>query len=344
MVEIDRNQRLNALDFRKGVEDALARIQSDIVRTPLESSAVLAQEFSGQVFIKWECAQVSGSFKIRGALNKIRSLTREQKKRGVVSASTGNHGLALSRAAKLENVDLELFLPENAASEKVLRLELEGTRLRFFGLSCERTEIHARREAEASGRIFISPYNDLDIIFGQGTLGLEIAEDLPEVDDVLVPVGGGGLIAGIAGFMKSRSRPTRVIGIEPAASSFMQASLRAGRLVEIKERRTLADAVAGGIEPGSITFPLCARFVDEVLSVDEALLRRSMRALYELHGRIVEGAGALPLAGLRKYPSRFRNRRIVLLASGGNVSPALFRKMTGGKNVRTGGRAGAPRS
>jgi len=325
------HQEREARLLAAGVENAYARIRPDIIETALEYSPLLSLVFGAHVYFKWECDQITGSFKFRGALNKLRTLSSARKRKGVVSASTGNHGLGVCRAARIEGVDLVLYLPENAASAKIARLRKAGAVLRFFGTSCEKTEAHARSEAASSGRVFISPYNDREIIGGQGTAGLEILDQLPGVEDVIVPVGGGGLIAGIAGYLKCRAPGVRVWGVEPARSAFMKASLRAGRLVAVKEKKTLADAVAGGIEPGSVTFPLCRRYVDEVVTVSEEGLTAAVRLIHEVHGKVVEGAGALALAAMMKYRARFRGRRVVLVASGGNISPGRFQSICHGR-------------
>lgn len=316
--------------FIQGIINAYARIHDVIIRTPLEYSPALSEKLKAHVYFKWECEQTTGSFKFRGALNKIRSLSPGQKAKGVVSASTGNHGLGISHAAGLEGVALTLYLPENASRVKIEKLEKMGAALRFFETSCEKTEMHARREAASSGRVFISPYNDLEIIYGQGTIGTEILKDVPDVEDVLVPVGGGGLIAGIGGYIKFHKPDARIFGIEPAHSAFMKASLESGRLVEIKEKMTIADAVAGGIEPNSVTFPLCQKYVDGVVTVSEGAIKRSMRTMYELHGRTAEGAGAVALAALMTYPEKFQGRKVVLVVSGKNISRELFKKICHG--------------
>ena len=324
---IDRPKIPRGPEFIRGVDRARARIAGDIVRTPLEYSAFLSLAFGAHVYLKWECAQATGSFKFRGALNKLRTLRPGERRKGIVSASTGNHGLAVSRAARIEGIALDLFLPENAAALKIAKIRSEGVAPRFFGRSCERTEIHARRTAESSGRAYVSPYNDLEIVFGQGTIGREILEDLPGIEIIVVPVGGGGLIAGIAGYLKAWKAGIRVIGVEPAASAFMKAAFAAERLVDFPEKPTVADAVAGGMEPGTVTFPLCRAFVDEILTVGERDIRRAIRTLWAVHSRTVEGAGALPLAALLAHPAAFRNRRIGLIVSGGNISPDLFRRI-----------------
>jgi len=171
-------------DLAAGVRAAHGRIRNDIVRTPVEFSEALSRATGARVFVKWECDQITGSFKLRGALNKLRCLTPEERERGVVSASTGNHGLAISHAARLEGIDLRLFLPTTASAVKRKKIAALGIRPELFGQSCEQTEARARDEAARTGRVFVSPYNDADIIHGAGTVGLEIAEDVPEASSL----------------------------------------------------------------------------------------------------------------------------------------------------------------
>ncbi len=313
-----------------GIRTAYARIAADIRRTPVELSAPLSRETGARVLVKWECDQVTGSFKLRGALHKLRSLSAEDRARGVVSASTGNHGLAVGYAARLEGVALKLFLPETVAVEKRAKLEAMGVDIEVRGSSCERTETLAREAADRAGQVFISPYNDLDIVHGAGTAGLEIIEDAGGFDDVLVPVGGGGLVAGIAGAVKDARPGARIIGVEPETSDFMAASVRAGRLVDVEERQTVADAVAGGIEPGAVTFPLCCELVDLFVPVPEDCIVRAMALIFEHHGKTVEGAGALPLAAMLHAPGLLRGRTVVLVVSGGNISPRRFAGIVAG--------------
>jgi threonine dehydratase len=317
------------IDFLRGVPEAYRRIAADIRRTPLERSGPLSRDFGADIHVKWECDQITGSFKLRGALNKLRSLSPGERARGVVSASTGNHGLAISHAAKLEGVGLKLFLPETVAAVKRERIEALGVDVEVRGTSCDRAEALARESAAGAGRVFVSPYNDPDIVLGAATTGLELAADLARFDDVLVPLGGGGLVAGIAGYLKAVRPGVRVFGVEPDTSAFMAASVAAGRLIDIEERPTVADAVAGGIEPGSLTFPLCRDLLDGIAVVPEALVPRAMALVHERHGRTVEGAGALPFAALLHEPSRWAGRTVVAVASGGNIAAARFREVTG---------------
>jgi threonine dehydratase len=268
------------------------RIRADIRWTPLERSPGLSRLTGADVHLKWESLQLTGSFKIRGALNKVRSLSAEERARGAVTASTGNHGLGVSLAARLEGIGLTVVLPSSASAEKRRRLAASGTAIVDHGKTCEEAEVYARRLAAETGRVYISPYNDEEVIAGQGTIGLEVAADFAGAASVLVPVGGGGLVSGIATYLRPVLKSAKILGVEPEASACMAASLAAGKIVPIDEGETIADAVAGGIEPGS-----------------------------EQHGRRVEGAGALPLAALLSDPVRFAARPTVLIISGGNVSP-----------------------
>ena len=317
------------VDYAAKIKEAYERIKADIRRTPVEYSEPLSRETGAKVYVKWECDQTTGSFKLRGALNKLRSLSPEDRAKGVVSASTGNHGLAISHASRLEGIRLKLFLPETVAAIKKKRIEDMGIDVEVRGASCDKAEAIAREFAARTGRVFVSPYNDWDIVFGAGTVGLELAADLARFDDVLVPVGGGGLIAGIAAFLKAVRPGVRMIGIEPETSAFMAASLAAGRLVEVDERPTIADAVAGAIEPGSITFPLCRDFVDAIEVVPEASIARAMAVVFERHGRMIEGAGALPFAALLESPDQHAGRTVVAVASGGNIAVERFREIAG---------------
>jgi threonine dehydratase len=305
--------------------EADKRIRPEAVETPLEYSSALSRLTGAEVYLKWEDRQVTGSFKFRGALNKVRSFSAEERRQGAVTASTGNHGLAASLAARMEGIDLTLVLPASVTAEKRRRLAQTGTAILELGETCEQAEIAARRLARETGRVYISPYNDEDVIAGQGTIGVEIARCLPRAGTVLVPVGGGGLVCGIASFLKSPGNNVEVLGVEPGTSAFMAASLAAGRIVEMDEGETVADAVAGGLEPGSITFSLCRELLDGIVSVREKAIREAMLALFEQHGRMVEGAGALALAALLEANPRFRGRTTVLVVSGGNVSPLSFR-------------------
>jgi threonine dehydratase len=316
-------------NLRAKIVRAAGRISRDIRRTPLEFSPHFSRMTGREVYVKWENEQDTGSFKFRGALNKVRSLGPEERQSGAVTASTGNHGLGVSLAARMENVDLTLVLPLHVSAGKRKRLEESGAKIFDFGQTCEQAEIYARRLALESGRVYISPYNDEEVIAGQGTIATEIAEDFPGADTIIVPVGGGGLVSGIAAYLKAGRRTVRVYGVEPENSAFLAASLAAGKIVEVDERETIADAVAGGIEPGSITFPLCQEFLDGILTVGESAIREAMSLLLERHGRMIEGAGALPLAALLSSKAQIEGQKVVLVVSGGNITPEAFAQAVG---------------
>ena len=317
------------IEFPKDVLEAYARIRGDIRRTPLEFAGDLGRAAGARVLVKWESDQITGSFKLRGALNKLRALSPGERSLGVVSASTGNHGLAISHAARLEGVGLTLFLPRTAAAVKRAKIEALGVDIRTFGDDCGATEVHAREYAAGAGKIYVSPYNDPDIIAGQGTVGVEVLEDEPAVEDVIVAVGGGGLIAGIAGYLKAMKPGTRIVGVEPETSAFMKASVEAGRLIDVDEQPTVADALAGGIEPGAITFPLCRDLVDVFMTVPESAIVAAMATVQRSFGKRIEGAAAVPIAGLLGEPERFRGRTVVCIASGGNIDPVRFDALIG---------------
>ncbi len=317
------------IEFPKDVLEAYARIRGDIRRTPLEFAGNLGRAAGARVLVKWESDQITGSFKLRGALNKLRALSPGERSLGVVSASTGNHGLAISHAARLEGVGLTLFLPRTAAAVKRAKIEALGVDIRTFGDDCGATEVHAREYAAGAGKTYVSPYNDPDIIAGQGTVGVEVLEDEPAVEDVIVAVGGGGLIAGIAGYLKAVKPGTRIVGVEPETSAFMKASVEAGRLIDVDELPTVADALAGGIEPGAITFPLCRDLVDVFMTVPESAIVAAMATVRSSFGKRIEGAAAVPIAGLLGEPERFRGRTVVCIASGGNIDPVRFDALIG---------------
>jgi threonine dehydratase len=304
------------MDWMDRVDRAYDRIRADIQRTRLIHSSFLSRLTGAEVYLKLENEQKTGSFKFRGALSKVRSLSPEEKRKGIISASTGNHGLGVSLAARLEEVSLILVLPRTVAPEKKKRLAQFGIKILEDGGSCEKAEARARQLAEETNRVFISPYNDEDVIAGQGTIGLEILADLPDA--------GGGLASGIGAYLKSRGSRARVFGVEPVNSAFMAASLEAGKIVEIEEKETIAEALAGGIEPGAVTFSLCREFLDGIVTVKEQAIKGAMSLLFEESRIMVEGAGALALAGLLEEPSGFKDGRVVVVLSGGNIAPQTF--------------------
>lgn len=312
------------------LEEVLAaerRIRPHVWETPLVHSAYLSRSSGGRVHLKLENLQLTGSFKLRGALNKLISLTEEQRSKGIVTASSGNHAAAVAFALEKLGIEGTIFLPENTAQAKVESLRLVGANIQLYGDDCVKAEIHARKIGQKAGLEFISPYNDLKIIGGQGTVGLELERQIGGIEAVLVPVGGGGLVSGIAGYLKNRSPKTEIIGCQPQNSAVMFESVKAGRIVDIPSLPTLSDGSAGGIEPGAMTFALCRELVDDFILVSEAEIRQAILCLLEQQHLLVEGAAALTVAAFLQKKSRFKNKTVVLILSGAKIGLDTLRKI-----------------
>jgi threonine dehydratase len=315
----------------RSVEHAAKRIAPWIRHTPLERSGYLSALAGAEVFMKLENFQVTASFKARGAFNALLSLSPEQRARGVVTSSTGNHANAMAHAMPLLGVEGEIWVPESVSPVKRTQLEMRGARLRLLGGDPGEVEGLARREAEASGRHYVSPYNDPDVVAGQGTIAREILADLPEFDEILVPVGGGGLIAGIAGYLKAQRPGVRVTGVLPENSPVISESVKAGRLLEIPWTESLSDATVGWAEPGSITFPMCRDWVDDWILVSEARIREAIRMNIDMHSMLVEGAAGLAGGAILADPARFAGRRVVLLICGARIASTTLAKVLASK-------------
>ncbi|MFN0087776.1 MAG: threonine/serine dehydratase [Blastocatellia bacterium] len=301
--------------------DAEARIRARVRETPVDESLPLSELSGCRVFLKLEHLQHTGSFKLRGATNKILSLDEGELERGVVAASTGNHGMGVCHAARAAGARATIFLPRETAEAKLSMIRLLGGEAVPEFRDCLDAEIQARRIAAASGRVFISPYNDPEVVAGQGTIGVELARHLDRIDAVFIAVGGGGLIAGIGAYLKVVRPETRIVGCWPANARAMYESLRAGRILEVAEEPTLSESTAGGVEEGSITFPLCRQTIDDLILVEEEEIRGAMRLLAETERWMIEGAAAVPLAALLKNRKAYQGRNVVILLCGRNIDP-----------------------
>ncbi|MDX2033038.1 MAG: threonine/serine dehydratase [Blastocatellia bacterium] len=301
--------------------DAETRIRPHVRETPVDESPALSERSGCAVSLKLEHLQHTGSFKLRGATNKLLSLSAEQLERGVLAASTGNHGLGVCHAARAVGARATIYLPRDASETKIAAMRRLGGEPVAAYHDCLDAEIQARRAAGIAGRVFISPYNDLDVIAGQGTIGVELARQQERIDAVFIAVGGGGLIAGIGAYLKSVRPETRIVGCWPANARALYESLRAGRILDVPEEPTLSESTAGGVEEGSITFPLCQESIDDSILVEENEIRTAMRLLAETERWMVEGAAAVTLAALLKERERYRGQRVVLLLCGRNISP-----------------------
>ncbi len=315
------------LDIAREVREAEHRIRGYIRETPLEYSRPLSDIGRANVYLKLENVQLSGSFKIRGVFNKILSLDLGDKEIEFVTASTGNHSAAFAHAISTLNLQGIVFLPENASPAKIRDIKQYKVNIRFYGRDSVETERFARKFAEEKGLMYISPYNDPKIIGGQGTIGVELERQLRDIDYILAPVGGGGLISGIAGYLKEVLPHVEVIGVQPENSAVMYHSIKAGKILKIESKPTLSDGTAGGIEEGSITFELCRRYVDNFILVSESEIAKSILFILERHHLLIEGAAALPVAAYLRDPSRFRGGNVVLVLSGCRIGLGTLKEI-----------------
>ena len=314
------------IDIKTSVDEAERRIAAHIRVTPLEPSPVLSELTGARVYLKLENLQVTGAFKARGAFNRILSLTPDQQEAGVVAASSGNHGAATALAAQSLGIRSIIFVPMGAATIKMDNIRRLGGDVRVFGVDGGDTEVHARAYAQEHGMTYVSPYNDEVVIAGQATVAAEIERQLPAVDVVVASVGGGGLIAGVAGYLKAVRPSRRAIGASARNSMAMAASISAGRLIETEYLPTLSDGTAGGIEPGAITFDLCRALVDQWVDVSEDEIISGLRLFIESHHMLCEGAAAVAIAGVLNAKESVRDKNVVVVICGANISAGRLKE------------------
>jgi len=307
-------------EIKKEAIEAENRIREHIRETHVEYSPFLSQSGDCNVYLKLENLQLSGSFKLRGVMNKLLSLDNKEKETELVTASSGNHGAAFAYALKKLGLRGTIYMPSIANQAKIEGLRYYDTELKFHGTDCIETEVFARNAAEKNHLQYIPPYNDLKIIGGQATIGIELQRQIENINTVLVPVGGGGLISGIAGYLKSMDKNTEIIGCQPENSAVMYESVKAGKIVEMESKPTLSDASAGGIEKGTITFDICKEYVDDFILVTEEEIKEGIKLFIEKHNMLVEGTAALPAASYLKTVEKFKNKNVVLILSGARIS------------------------
>ncbi len=301
---------------------AYERIHPLVRATPVEYSPDLG------AWLKLEHVQKTGSFKFRGASNKIAMLTPEQASKGVVTASNGNHGLGVAAAAESRGIDAEVFVSSQVSPAKARRIESHGARIHSAGDDPLSAELAARKAAGESGRVFISPYNDRDVMAGQGTIAVELVRQMPELDAVYVAVGGGGLIGGIGAYLKAVKPSVEIVGCWPENSPVMWECMQAGRVVDVPEKPTLSESTAGGLEPGSVTLDVCRRVIDRAVFVSENEIREAMIRVLETEHWLIEGAAGVAVAAYLKEP---RGEKAAIVICGRNLSPEAYRKAFGHK-------------
>lgn len=314
---------MNALANK--IKEAEIAIRPYVRETPLEYSYPLSAQSGCEVYLKLENIQVTGSFKARGSMNKILSLKNESRK--IITASTGNHGLGVANALKATNKDGTIFLPTKASVAKVEAIKQRGIRVEFHGESGEVTEVYARKFALETNQVYVSPYNDEDVIAGQGTIGVELLRQLPELDAVFVSIGGGGLIAGIATYLKSVNPKIKIIGCLPANAPVMYECVKAGKVIDVPEQPTLSDGTAGGIDHDSITFEICRDLIDEYILTSEEEILESMRLVLKQHHLVIEGSAGVSVAAILQQKEKFKGQKIAAIICGGNVSEAVLKKV-----------------
>lgn len=305
------------------IHEAANRVYSLVRETPLVPlpRGGLATD-SATAYAKLEQLQITGSFKLRGAANKLMSLSAQQAAAGVITSSTGNHGLGVAAAAKFLGIDAEVFLSTQVTPAKQENILNQGARVRVVGDDPLAAELAARTAARESGRSYVSPYNDPYVVAGQGTIAVELMRQLPDMDAIFIATGGGGLISGIGALLHAQVPRAHVIGCWPENSAVLYESIKAGRIIEAPESATLSESTAGGIEPGSITFDLCREAMHHGVLVSEDEILRAMR-FGHAQGWAMEGAAGVALAAYFKEAARYAGLKSVVLICGGNPSPAI---------------------
>lgn len=307
------------------IEAAADLLRDVAIRTPMEESRWLSALVGGPVLLKCENLQRTGSFKIRGAYVRMSRLTPEERARGVVAASAGNHAQGVALAAQLLGISATVFMPNGAPLPKVNATRAYGAEVVFHGAILDEALVRAVQYAEETGAILIHPFDHVDIVAGQATCGLEILEQAPEAATVLVPTGGGGLIAGIALAIKAARPDVRVIGVQAEEAAAYPASLAAGEPVALASMSTMADGIAVA-RPGAVPFAAIEHHVDEIVTVSEESISQALVLLLERAKLVVEPAGAVAVAAILDAPTTFATP-VVAVLSGGNVDPLLLAKL-----------------
>ncbi len=310
------------------IEDAQQRIGEAVYRSPCTRSEQFKDITDcSSLYCKLENLQRTGAFKERGALNKLLTLTPDERARGVIAASAGNHAQGLAYHSGRQGVNTTIVMPERTPLIKAARTRAYGARVVLHGTNFDEAYAEALRIQDRENRVFVHPFNDPLVIAGQGTIGLELLEQIPYMDMVVVPIGGGGLISGVACALKETNPRIKVIGVQASAIASMKASVDAGKLVELPAGTTIADGIAVR-RPGDYTFEMIRRYVDDIVTVDEEEIANAILLLLEREKSVVEGAGAVSLAALLngKIPAA-RGRKVVLLLSGGNIDVNLVSRI-----------------
>lgn len=308
------------------VQAARGRIREFIYCSPAQHSAALSQMTGQQVYLKLDNLQRTGAFKERGALNKILTLTEDEKRRGVIAASAGNHAQAVAFHATQRGIKARIVMPLMTPLVKVSATSGFGAEVVLHGSNYDEAYAEALRQGEADGMTFLHPFDEPAVIAGQGTIGLELLEQVPDLEAVVVPIGGGGLISGVACAIKESNPRIRVIGVQTERLPSMLRATEAGKPVTIPAAATIADGIAVR-RAGEQTFPLVQRYVDEIVTVDEEEIAKAILVLLEREKTLAEGAGAVALAALLQHKTSLNGQRTAVLVCGGNIDVSLLAKI-----------------
>jgi threonine dehydratase len=303
----------------RSILEARRKIRGLVTKTPTYLSDVFSQRTGAEVYLKFECFQPVGVFKIRGAVNKICSLSPSELESGLVTASSGNHGLAVAYAAKIYGAKAVVVVPENAVKEKVEAIERYGAEIVKYGKDYDEAYSKALEVQKEAGTTFVHPFDDPFVIAGQGTVGLELLEDVPELNTIIVPIGGGGLISGISIAAKTLNPQLKIVGVQSEGAPAVYRSWRAGKIVEVDSVNTIADGLAAR-KPLELTFGIIKRYVDTILLVSEEEIGEAVLALLHKAHILAEPSGAASLAALLfKYHPKPKEK-VAVIVSGANIS------------------------
>nr|WP_314245271.1 threonine ammonia-lyase [Capnocytophaga leadbetteri] len=305
---------------------AREHLQKVLLPTHLIYSPIFSEESGNQIYIKPENLQKTGAFKIRGAYNKINKLTEEEKKRGVIASSAGNHAQGVAYAARELGIKAVIVMPKTTPLIKVQSTKKYGAEVVLYGDVYDDAYQKAKELEAQEGYVFVHPFDDIDVLEGQGTIALEILEEMPDAEVIVVPIGGGGLISGIAAAAKMIKPDIKIIGVEPSGAASATEALKKNKVVTLPEANTIADGTAVK-RIGDLTFDCIKQYVDEVVTVDDYELTEAFLLLAEKHKIIAENSGILPLAALKKLSER--GKKVVPVVSGGNIDVLMISSMIG---------------
>lgn len=317
------------MQISEEIKSAEARIRKHVRLTPVEDAYALSADTDCNVILKLENFQKTGSFKLRGAFNKMLLLDEDIRSRGVVAASTGNHGAAVACAAAALDIPATVYVPTHADETKLKTIRAYGADIQAYGTDCVDAERQARAFSDDQNIAYVSPYNDVAVVAGQGSLGVELSNQIETIDAVFVSMGGGGLISGVGSYLKTINTKTEVVACSPANSCVMHQSLEAGELLDLPSEPTLSDGTAGGVEAGSITFGLCQSVVDHSVLVSEDEIAHAMRHVVSNHHVLIEGAAGAAVAGFLKERHRYVGKTVVILLCGANISMEVMKRVLG---------------